>query len=181
MFTTQWIVKCIQSDPDFLRTIISDLTKLKYALRKKLTPAVVLDVIELICGSGSGWADSSVGLGYGSSASKNAHMYAKMALNILEKVAPSFSKGNSSEGQRKSKRSDSESVSGCGSSSFSFLGSDYGNSSGSTAGGRQSRGFHTVKKGSRVSRPQPGCHNQTLPWQEKWRHNWIIPAQGEFG
>jgi hypothetical protein len=41
----------------------------------------------------------------------NAHIYAKMALNILEKVAPSFSKGNSSEGQRKIKRNDSESVS----------------------------------------------------------------------
>ncbi len=42
----------------------------------------------------------------------------------------------------KRKRSDSESVSGSGSSSFSFRGSDYGNSSGSTAGGRQSRGFY---------------------------------------
>jgi hypothetical protein len=93
-------------------------------------------------GGVGGWADSSIGLGYGSSASKNAHMYAKMALNILEKVAPSFSKGNSSEGQRKRKRSDSESVSGSGSSSFSFRGSDYGNNSGSTAAGRQSRGFY---------------------------------------
>jgi hypothetical protein len=25
---------------------------------------------------------------------------------------------------------------------------------------------YTVKKGSRVSRPQPGCHHQTLPGQE---------------
>jgi hypothetical protein len=40
---------------------------------------------------------------------------------------------------------------------------------------------HTVKKGSRVFRPQPGCHYQTFPGQELWRHNWIIPAQGEFG
>jgi hypothetical protein len=73
----------------------------------------------------------------------NAHMYAKLALNILEKVAPPFSsKGNSFEGQRKRKRSDSESVSGSGSSSFSFRGSDYFNSSGSTAGCRQSRGFY---------------------------------------
>ncbi len=39
----------------------------------------------------------------------------------------------------------------------------------------------TVKNGSGVSRLQPGCHYQTLPGQELWRHNWIIPAQGEFG
>jgi hypothetical protein len=41
--------------------------------------------------------------------------------------------------------------------------------------------LYTVKKGLRVSRPQPGCHYQTLPGRELWRHNWIIPAQGEFG
>jgi hypothetical protein len=28
------------------------------------------------------------------------------------------------------------------------------------------RGLYTVKKGSRVSRPQPGCHYQTLPGRE---------------
>ena len=27
-------------------------------------------------------------------------------------------------------------------------------------------GKYTVKKGSRVSRPQPGCHYQTLPGRE---------------
>jgi hypothetical protein len=26
--------------------------------------------------------------------------------------------------------------------------------------------FYTVKKGSRVSRPQPGCHYRTLPGRE---------------
>jgi hypothetical protein len=41
-------------DPDFLGTLISDLTKLKHSLHKRLTPAVVLDGIELICGSGCG-------------------------------------------------------------------------------------------------------------------------------
>ncbi len=40
---------------------------------------------------------------------------------------------------------------------------------------------YTVKKGSRVSRPQRGCHYQTLPGRVLWRHNWIIPVQGEFG
>ncbi len=41
-------------DPDFFSTIISDLTKLKFQLRKKLPPAVVLDGIELVCGTGCG-------------------------------------------------------------------------------------------------------------------------------
>ncbi len=27
-------------------------------------------------------------------------------------------------------------------------------------------GYYTIKKGSRVSRPQPGCHYQTLPGRE---------------
>jgi hypothetical protein len=41
-------------DPEFLSQIISDLTKLKFSLRKKLSLAVVLDGIELICGIGCG-------------------------------------------------------------------------------------------------------------------------------
>jgi hypothetical protein len=39
-------------NPDFLSKILSDLTKLKFALRKQLSPATVLDGIELICGAG---------------------------------------------------------------------------------------------------------------------------------
>ncbi len=34
-------------DPDFLSSIISDLTKLKFQLRKKLQSAVIIDGIEL--------------------------------------------------------------------------------------------------------------------------------------
>jgi hypothetical protein len=41
-------------DPDFLSSIISDLTKLKFQLRKKLQPAVIIDGIELACGVGCG-------------------------------------------------------------------------------------------------------------------------------
>jgi hypothetical protein len=42
---------------------------------------------------------------------------------------------------------------------------------------------YTVKKGSRVSRLQLGCHvtNQTPPGQEQFSYDVIIPAQGEFG
>ena len=107
-------------DPDFLSTLISDLTKLKHSLRKRLTTAVVLDGIELICGSGcgrdrveqtllSGWASDPV--------HPNAHIYAKMALNIMEKVAPNPSKPGQSVGQRKRKKSDSESLTGSASGS----------------------------------------------------------------
>jgi hypothetical protein len=41
-------------DPDFLSNIISDLTKLKFQLRKKLLPATVVDGIELVCGTSCG-------------------------------------------------------------------------------------------------------------------------------
>ena len=89
----------------FLQNIISDLTKLKYQLKKKLQPATVLDGIELICGSGcskdrieqtlrSGWADP---------VHPKPHIYSKMALNLIEKVA---SAGNPT-GSQKRKRSES--------------------------------------------------------------------------
>jgi len=100
-------------DPDFLSSIISDLTKLKFQLRKKLQPAVILDGIELACGAGcgrekveqtlrAGWALDPV--------HPTSHVYAKMALNLIEKVAAPASKPDS----RKRKRSD-ESGSGTGS------------------------------------------------------------------
>jgi hypothetical protein len=40
------------SDPDFLVSLLSDLTKFKYQLRKAVTPAIVVDSVELICGNG---------------------------------------------------------------------------------------------------------------------------------
>ncbi len=40
------------SDPDFLVSLLSDLTKFKYQLRKAVTPAIVVDSLELICGNG---------------------------------------------------------------------------------------------------------------------------------
>jgi hypothetical protein len=76
-------------DPDFLSTIIADLTRLKFQLRKKFHPAVVIDGIELACGTGcgrekveqtlrAGWALDPV--------HPTGHIYAKMALNLIEKV-----------------------------------------------------------------------------------------------
>jgi hypothetical protein len=92
-------------NPDFFNKILSDLTKLKFALRKQLSPATVLDGIELICGSGcstdrieqtlrSGWADP---------VHLKPHIYSKMALNLIEKVAPA----SGPTGSQKRKRSNS--------------------------------------------------------------------------
>jgi hypothetical protein len=97
-------------DPDFLSTIIADLTRLKFQLRKKFHPAIV---IELACKTGcgrekveqtlrAGWALDPV--------HPTGHIYAKMALNLIEKVANPAGKLDS----RKRKRSD-DTASGSGS------------------------------------------------------------------
>jgi hypothetical protein len=77
-------------DPDFLPDLLRDLNKQKFELRKSLAPATVLDGIQLVCGNNSsmekkvqtmraGWASDPV--------HPNGHIYAKMALNLIEKVA----------------------------------------------------------------------------------------------
>jgi hypothetical protein len=102
-------------EPGFLQNILSDLTKLKFQLKKKLQPATVLDGIELVCGTGcskdkieqtltAGWALDPV--------HPSSHVYAKMALNLIEAVAAP--KPNSDS--KKRKRSE-DSGSGSGSSS----------------------------------------------------------------
>jgi hypothetical protein len=99
---------------DFLSQIISDLTKLKFSQRKKLSPAVVLDGIEIVCGTGcgkdrveqtlrAGWASDPV--------HPNAHIYAKMALNILEKLSAGSDSSRQPGVERKRKRSESSSSS----------------------------------------------------------------------
>jgi hypothetical protein len=100
-------------DPDFLSTIIADLTRLKFQLRKKFHPAVVINGIELACRTGCGrekaeqtlrasWALDPV--------HPTGHIYAKMALNLIEKVANPAGKPDS----RKRKRSE-DTASGSGS------------------------------------------------------------------
>ncbi len=77
-------------DPDFLPDLLRDLNKQKFELRKSLVPTMVLDGIQLVCGDNSsmekkvqtmraGWASDPV--------HPNGHIYAKMALNLIEKVA----------------------------------------------------------------------------------------------
>jgi hypothetical protein len=90
------------NNADFLSTILGDLNKHKAALRKALPSATIIDGLELISGVGyntekaaavinSGWAFDPVHL--------SKHVYAKMVLNLLEKVAPQNMDGGQS-GQR---------------------------------------------------------------------------------
>jgi hypothetical protein len=78
-------------DPDFISILLADLIKLRYHVRKSVHPVRVIDGIELICGHSymkekvvqtinAGWSSDSV--------HPSKHIYAKMALNLLEKIAP---------------------------------------------------------------------------------------------
>jgi hypothetical protein len=80
------------SDLNFLLSILSDLTKFKFQLRKMVALAIMVDSLELVCGSGyshkkvaqtisAGWAADPV--------HPNKHIYAKAPLNIMEKMANS--------------------------------------------------------------------------------------------
>ncbi len=91
-------------DPDFLPDLLRDLNKQKFELRKSLAPAVVLDGVQLVCGDSSnmekkvqtmraGWASDPV--------HPNGHIYAKMALNLIEKVAGASGPAAASAGGRK--------------------------------------------------------------------------------
>jgi hypothetical protein len=83
---------------------LRDLNKQKFELRKSLAPATVLDGIQLICGDNSsmekkvqtmraGWASDPV--------HPNGHIYAKMALNLIEKVAGATGPQAAATGSRK--------------------------------------------------------------------------------
>jgi hypothetical protein len=91
-------------DPDFLPDLLRDLNKQKFELRKSLAPATVLDGIQLVCGDNSsmekkvqtmraGWASDPV--------HPNGHIYAKMALNLIEKVAGASGQQAAATGGRK--------------------------------------------------------------------------------
>ncbi len=78
------------SDPDFLLSILSDLTKLKFQIRKAVAPAVMVDSLELICGSGYSQEKVAQTISVGWAADPvhpNKHIYAKAALNLMEKMA----------------------------------------------------------------------------------------------
>jgi hypothetical protein len=91
-------------DPDFLPDLLRDLNKQKFELRKSLAPATVLHGIQLVCGNSSnmekkvqtmraGWASEPV--------HPNGHIYAKVALNLIEKVAGATGPQATTAGGRK--------------------------------------------------------------------------------
>ncbi len=92
-------------DPEFLSTILSGLTKLKFVLRKKLAPARVLDGSELVCGTGCGKerAEQILRTGWADPVHPKQHIYSKMALNLIERVAAA----NNTPTSQKRKRSES--------------------------------------------------------------------------
>jgi hypothetical protein len=84
--------------------VLRDLNKQKFQLRKSLAPAIVLDGIQLVCGDNSsmekkvqtmrvGWASNPV--------HPNGHIYAKMALYLIEKVASAKTPQTATAGDRK--------------------------------------------------------------------------------
>ena len=92
------------AEPDFLKTIISDLNRLRYQVRKLVSPATVLDGLELICGHGynkekvsqviqAGWGHDPV--------HPNKHIYAKMALNLMERMSAVKTEASSTSSRKR--------------------------------------------------------------------------------
>jgi uncharacterized membrane protein YgcG len=88
------------SDSDFIQTLLADLTKLRYHIRKMLHPVKIIDGFELICGNNytkekvehainTGWTTDPV--------HPSKHVYAKTALHLLEKIAPGPEKTSASQ------------------------------------------------------------------------------------
>jgi hypothetical protein len=146
-------------DPDFLPDLLRDLNKQKFEFRKSLAPATVLDGIQLVCGENcsmekkvqtmrAGWASDPV--------HPNGHIYAKMALNLIEKIAVSSGPQAAATGGRKRSWSSSnrdEPVQG--SSSNQRQGERYGGGAGGNSGasgGRDSRRSDSYDGGRSTNR-----------------------------
>jgi hypothetical protein len=142
------------NNADFLTTILGDLNKHKAALRKALPAATILDGLELISGAGynaekaaavisSGWAFDPV--------HPSKHVYAKMALNLLEKVAPNTDGGQSGQhlpdNRKRSWSASNQGGSGSGHSG-QYRDGQYSSGSAST-GGRQTARSQQWKEGGR--------------------------------
>jgi hypothetical protein len=147
-------------DPDFLPSILSGLTKLKFLLRKKLAPATVLDGIELISGAGcsrerteqilrTSWADP---------VHPKQHIYSKMALNLIEKVAASHNTPSSQ------KRARSESSEDSGRLERSVRG-------GGSRGGQQA----TTPGTARTAYTAPGSSRSARGHQHSNNYTWTPP------
>ncbi len=142
---------------DFLSSILGDLNKHKAALRRAVPTATVIDGLELISGPGyntekaaavinSGWAFDPV--------HPSKHVYAKMALNLLEKIAPSSK--TSGSGGRGHQHADSRKRSWCSSNQgggsgvgASSRGGGFNSPRAASGGGRQTARSQQWKEGGR--------------------------------
>jgi uncharacterized membrane protein YgcG len=132
------------SDADFIPTLLADLTKLRYHIRKMLHPVKIIDGFELICGNNytkekvehainTGWTTDPV--------HPSKHVYAKTALHLLEKIAPGPEKASTSANPaahppgRKRTWSDSNRSDGGATSGTQRYGGGGGNSGAYGAGG----------------------------------------------
>ncbi len=144
------------NNEDFLSSILGDLNKHKSALRRAVPTATIIDGLELIAGPGyntekaaavinNGWAFDPV--------HPSKHVYAKMALNLLEKIALSRKAdgcGGGGGNQDNRKRSWSSSNKGSGGSGGVATSRGGGfNSPGAVSGGRQTARSQQWKEGGR--------------------------------
>jgi len=121
-------------DPDFFETVVSDLHRARTFIKRKLTSARIIDGLELFCGPGytAASAEGIVRAGWNSDpVHPNGHIYAKMALNVIEIVsgASQTLAAGTSSGQstgrpdgaagRKRPRSESEDTSAYGTNNWS--------------------------------------------------------------
>jgi hypothetical protein len=155
-------------DPEFLNTILSGLTKLKFLLRKKLAPATVLDGIELICGPGCGKErmEQTLRTGLVDPVHPKPHIYLKMALNLIEKVVAS---GNSAQSQKRKRSESSESAS---SSQERQV----------TGRGASNRGGHAGRSGRSGPASPPGQHARSdqVPLPREPQLQPRLPHQQQF-
>jgi hypothetical protein len=137
-------------DPDFIKTLLKDLGRVRSLLKSILPGNTIIDRMELVCGQGynlekavaaarSAWVSDPV--------HPSNHSFAKMALNLLEAMAPSgiLPRGGGSSG-RKRKRGESEQAA---------------NSGGKGSGGRsRARNWSDQRRGGGYQQYYPMHHNQ---------------------
>lgn len=96
------------TDPNFFTSIMGDLLRMRHALKRQLPTVTILDSMDLLCGPGyslakaeetarAGWVSDPV--------HPNGHSYAKIALNLLNRI--SMVEPAQQEENRKRKRQDS--------------------------------------------------------------------------
>ncbi len=158
-------------DPDFLSSILSGLTKLKFLLSKKLAPATVLDGIELISGSGCGRerTEQILRTSWVDPVHPKQHIYSKMALNLIEKVAASISTPTS---QKRSRSESSEETS----SSRGRQDRSVRGGGGGSRGGQQA----IPPNSSNTAYTAPGSSRSARGFQHSNNYTWTPPRGRGF-